>query len=104
MYSQKGNNKPKERGAIKMTMLDKKEMKFEELNSVTGGNAVGPVNETVPHGIAPNDYPYKQNTGPLGTGPIDYPYELKNGPLMPPPNSCDPPFKTGPLYKLAYHI
>ena len=40
-----------------MTMLDKKEMKFEELNSVTGGNTVGPVNETVPHGIAPNDYP-----------------------------------------------
>ena len=66
MYSQKGNNKPKERGAIKMTMLDKKEMKFEELNSVTGGgNAVGPVKET----------------GPLGTGPIAYPYEHKTGQL-----------------------
>jgi hypothetical protein len=82
-----------------MTMLDKKEMKFEELNSVTGGNAVGPVNETVPHGIGPNDYPYKQNTGPLGTGPIDYPYKQntlppydpKIGPL--PPNTCDPPIK-----------
>ena len=68
MYSQKGNNKPKERGAIKMTMLDKKEMKFEELNSVTGGgNAVGPVNN--------------QNTGPLGTGPISYPYKQNTGPL-----------------------
>ena len=83
MYTQKGNNKPKERGAIKMTMLDKKEMKFEELNSVTGGNAVGPVNETVPHGIGPNDYPYKQNTLP--------PYDPKIGPL--PPNTCDPPIK-----------
>ena len=91
MYSQKGNNKPKERGAIKMTMLDKKEMKFEELNSVTGGNAVGPVNETGPLGTGPIDYSYEQKTGPL------HPYELKNGPLMPPPNSCDPPFKTGPL-------
>ena len=69
------------KGKDGILVLDKKEMKFEELNSVTGGNAVGPVNET----------------GPLGTGPIDYPYELKNGPLMPPPNSCDPPFKTGPL-------
>ena len=64
-----------------MMMLDKKEMKFEELNSVAGGNAVGPVKET----------------GPLGTGPIAYPYEHKTGPLMPPPNSCDPPFKTGPI-------
>ena len=64
-----------------MMVLDKKEMKFEELNSVAGGNAVGPVKET----------------GPLGTGPIDYPYKHKTGPLMPPPNSCDPPFKTGPI-------
>ena len=59
-----------------MMVLDKKEMKFEELNSVAGGNAVGPVKET---------------------GPLAYPYEQKTGPLMPPPNSCDPPFKTGPL-------
>lgn len=64
-----------------MMVLDKKEMKFEELNSVAGGNAVGPVKET----------------GPLGTGPIAYPYEQKTGPLMTPPNSCDPPFKTGPI-------
>lgn len=61
-----------------MTMLDKKEMKFEVLNSITGGNALGPVNET----------------GPLKeTGPLNDPYELKHGPLMPPPNTCDPPFK-----------
>ena len=66
-----------------MTMLDKKEMKFEVLNIVTGGNAVGPVNETGPLG-----------TGPLKeTGPLNDPYELKHGPLMPPPNTCDPPFK-----------
>ena len=86
-----------------MTMLDKKEMKFEVLNSVIGGNAVGPVNETGPLETGPIDYPYAHNTGPLGTGPLketgplNDPYELKHGPLMPPPNTCDPPFKTGPL-------
>ena len=80
-----------------MMVLDKKEMKFEELNSVAGGNAVGPIKETGPLGTGPLAYPYEQKTGPLGTGPIAYPYEQKTGPLMPPPNSCDPPFKTGPL-------
>ncbi|SHL11831.1 hypothetical protein SAMN05216582_1511 [Selenomonas ruminantium] len=53
-----------------MTMQDKKELQCEEMSSVTGGNAVGPVNET----------------GPLNeTVPLNYPYELKNGPLMPGP-------------------
>jgi len=42
------------KGKDGILVLDKKEMKFEELNSVAGGNAVGPVKET----------------GPLGTGPI----------------------------------
>ena len=61
-----------------MTMLDKEELKFEEMSSVAGGNAVGPVKET----------------GPLGyeTGPLNYPYELKTGPLMPGPSQ-----ETGPL-------
>lgn len=61
-----------------MMMLDKEELKFEEMSSVAGGNAVGPVKET----------------GPLGyeTGPLNYPYELKTGPLMPGPSQ-----KTGPL-------
>jgi len=44
-----------------MMVLDKKEMKFEELNSVVGGNAVGPVNETGPLGTGP-----LKETGPLG--------------------------------------
>ncbi len=70
-----------------MTMLDKKEMNFEEMISVTGGNAVGPVKETGPLG-----------TGPLTeTGPLSYPYKQNTGPLMPSPDSCDPPFKTGPI-------
>lgn len=53
------------KGAIKMTMLDKKELKVEEMNCVAGGSThVG--------------------TGPLGY--IDYPYEKKTGPLMPGPS------------------
>ena len=34
-----------------MMMLDKEELKFEEMSSVAGGNAVGPVKETGPLAI-----------------------------------------------------
>ena len=63
-----------------MMVSDKKELKFEELNSVAGGNAVGPFKETGPLGTGP-----LKEIGPLGTGPFNYPYEQKTGPLMPPP-------------------
>ncbi len=58
-----------------MTMQDKKELKFEDMSSVVGGNAVGPVKETGPLDTCdpPNE------TGPLNwydknTGPLNYPY------------------------------
>lgn len=56
-----------------MKMMDKKEQMFEEMSSIVGGNAVGPVKETGPLGYV--DYPYKHETGPLqGPGPLNYPY------------------------------
>lgn len=58
MYSQKGKQQQiKRKKAITMMVLDKKEMKFEELNSVVGGNAVGPVNKTGPLGTGQSTIP-----------------------------------------------
>lgn len=66
-----------------MTMLDKKELKVEEMNRVAGGSThvgTGPLQETGPlKCVGP-----LQETGPLGY--IDYPYEKKTGPLMPGPS------------------
>jgi len=80
-----------------MMVLDKKEMKFEELNSVVGGNAVGPVNETGP----------LKETGPLGTGPLKETGPLGTGPLKETgpisnensiiPGSLIPPGSLGPV-------
>jgi hypothetical protein len=80
-----------------MTRQNKKEIRFEELNIVLGGNAVGPVNET-----GPLNYPYKRNTGPLSypykqnTGPLNYPYKQNTGPISQNTGpialgTCDPP-------------
>ena len=75
MYRQESKEQLlKESGAIKMTMMDKKELMFEETSSIVGGHAVDPVS----------------GTGPLQeTGPLKY----ETGPLT----TCDPPKGTGPL-------
>ena len=74
MYRQESKQQLlKERGAIKMTMMDKKELMFEETSSIVGGHAVGPVSGTGP---LQETGPLKYETGPLGY--VDYPYQKKN--------------------------
>ena len=70
-----------------MTTQDKKELNIEEVSSVTGGNANGPVKGTGPSDKIDQIYQHDEiTTGiPLAPGPANDSFEIKTEPLMPGP-------------------